>query len=131
MSRFASTPAPGPSRSRLILSMHDWSSLEKVALAVSVATEYETEVYVERLGDRYRWSLVHRGGPYPLLRITARFLQVDYHSIFIACRDLGNGYSALCDTPEDDQLPDASVVLTVPRHASGDTVESLIREALG
>ncbi len=122
---------PVPPRSRLIKSVRDWSPLEEVALAVSVATEYETEVYVERLGDRYRWSLVHRGGPYPLLRITARFLQVDYHSIFIACRDLGDGYSALCDTPEDDQVPDASRVLSVPRHASGGIAESLIREALG
>lgn len=40
-------------------------------VAVSVATEFQTSVNVERLGDRYRWSLIHRGGPYPLLRITA------------------------------------------------------------
>ena len=40
-------------------------------VAVSVATEFQTNVYVERLGDRYRWSLIHRRGPCPLLRITA------------------------------------------------------------
>lgn len=96
-----------------------------------MATEFETEVYVERLGDRYRWSLVHRGGPYPLLRITARFLQVDYQSIFIGFREVGDGYSALSDTPGDDRVPDASGVLTVPRHACWATAESLIREALG
>ncbi len=40
-------------------------------VAVSVATEFQTNVYVVRLGDRYRWSLIHRGGPCSLLRITA------------------------------------------------------------
>jgi hypothetical protein len=100
------------------MSTRDWSSLEDVAHAIAVATEFETEVYVERLGDRYRWSLVHRGGPLPLLRITARFLQVDYQSILIGCRAVGDGYSALSDTPGDDRVPDASGVLTVPRHAS-------------
>jgi hypothetical protein len=113
------------------MSTRDWSSLQEVAYAVSVATEYETEVYVERMGDCYRWSLIHRGGPYPLLRITARFLQVDYQSIFVACREVGDGYSALSDTPEDDQVQDASEVLTVPRDASANTAESLIREVLG
>ena len=121
---------PIPPRSHLIMSSRDWSSLKDVAWAVAVATEYETQVYVERLGDRYRWSLVHRGGPYPLLRITARFLQVDYQSIFIGCRAVGDGYSALSDSPGADRAPDASGVLTVPRHASSDTAESLIRESL-
>jgi hypothetical protein len=113
------------------LSTRDWSSLEDVALAVSVASEYETEVFVERLGARYRWSLIHSGGPYPLLRITARFLQVDYHRIFIACREIAGGYSALCDTPEEVYVPDASQVLSLLPHASHDAVESLIREILG
>ena len=131
MSSSGSTNVPIPPRSQLIQSTRDWSSLEEVALAVSVATECESEIYVERRGkDRYRWSPVHRGGPYPLLRIIARFLQVDYQSIFIGCREVGEGYSALCDEPEVELAPDSSVVLSVSPHASRDAVESMIREAL-
>lgn len=130
MARSASKPAPIPSRGRLIVSVRDWSSLEEVALAVSVATEYETKVYVERMSDRYRWSLIHRGGPYPLLRITARFLQVDYHRIFVACREIDGGYSALCDTPEEDYVPDASKILNLALHTPEGAVEALIRRSL-
>jgi hypothetical protein len=122
--------APVPPRSRLIVSVRDWSPLEEVSLAVSQASQHETRVYVERLGDLYRWSLICRGGPYPLLRITARFLQVDYQSLFIGCREVGDGYSAL-STPEDDQMPDASMILSVSPNASREAVESLVREALG
>ena len=49
-------------RVRAIRSTRDWSSLFDVAEAVSIATEDESQVYVERLGSLYRWSLVHRGG---------------------------------------------------------------------
>ena len=74
--------SPVPPRSELIQCTRRWSPLDDVALAVSVATEDVNKVYVERLDDGYRWSLVHSGGPYPLLRITARFLGVDHHSNF-------------------------------------------------
>ena len=64
-------------RVALIRSTREWSSLEEVALAVSVASESERRIYVERRSDLYRWSLAHPGGGYPILRITARFLRVD------------------------------------------------------
>ncbi len=131
MSSPATTPAPLPPRSRLIQSTRDWSPIEEVALAVSVATEHEPAFYVERLGsDRYRWSLVHRGGPYPLLRITARFLQVDYQTIFIGCREVGDGYSALSESPGGDPPADASTIFTVDGQKSQEMVLSLVREAL-
>jgi hypothetical protein len=47
------------------------------------------------VGDRYRWSLIQRGGPYPLSRITAEYLQVDYHSIIVGCREVGDGWLGL------------------------------------
>ena len=53
------------------------SALDDVAEAVSVATEKFHDIYVERRGDQYRWSFATKGGPYPLLRITARFLEMD------------------------------------------------------
>ena len=52
-----------------------------VAEAVSVATLKFHDIYVERRGDQYRWSLATKGGPYPLLRITARFLEMDPYSL--------------------------------------------------
>jgi hypothetical protein len=127
MSTTETTPAR---RAQLILATRDWSPLSDVAEAVSVASEYESEVYVERLGSRYRWSLVHRGGPYPLLRITARFLHVDYQSIYIGFRPVGDGYSALLPGEEELALPDAKTVLTFDGPTPVAEVEERIQEAL-
>lgn len=41
-------------------------------------TEGERDIYVERSRGQYLWSLCSKGGSYPLLRITARFLKADY-----------------------------------------------------
>jgi len=126
----AATMTPPPSRAQLLRGSFDWSPIEDVALAVSVASHDESEVYVERLGDRYRWSLVHRGGPYPLLRIAARFLQVDYQSIFIGFRDVGNGYSALSADPEAEPTPDAFSVLALDGMTPPETVLPLVRDSV-
>jgi hypothetical protein len=40
-------------------------------------------VYVERLDDLYRWSPATRGGPYPLMRLLARFLCCDQREITV------------------------------------------------
>jgi hypothetical protein len=95
VSSLEGAPTPIFKRSQLIKSSRDWSTIETVALAVSVATEFQSKVYLERLGERYRWSLIHRGGAYPLLRITAKYLQVDYTSIIVGCREVGDGWSGL------------------------------------
>jgi hypothetical protein len=56
---------------------------------IAAATEFTPLlVYVERRIDLYRWSPAHRGGPYPLMRVTARFLQTDYHALVLPCRAL-------------------------------------------
>jgi hypothetical protein len=76
--------------------------LEDVAEAISVATECEKRVYVERVSDEYegwRWSLQHRGGPYPLLRITARYLKADYGGLIIGFD--GRGDSFVLTQPDD------------------------------
>ena len=59
-------------RVALIQSNRTWSELREVAKAVSVASELERQIYVERRVQLYRWSLAHSGGAYPLLRIAAR-----------------------------------------------------------
>jgi hypothetical protein len=117
-----------PSRAQLLRSTFAWSSIEEVALAVSVASEDQSEVYVERLGDLYRWSLVHRGGPYPLLRTAARFLQLDYRSLFIGFRAVADGYSALSADAEAEPIPDASFVLTLDGATAPEMVMSRMRQ---
>jgi len=122
------TAETDPARATLILSTRDWSPLSDVVEAVSVATEDESQVYVERLAHRYRWSPVHRGGPYPLLRITARFLQADYQNIFIGCRDVGGGYSAL--DPGESVTPDAWTTVTFDGPTAADQVQARIASEL-
>jgi hypothetical protein len=131
MSEAANSGGAIPSRSQLFLSTREWARLEVVALAVSVATENESKLYVERLGDEYRWSLIHRGGPYPLLRITARFLEVDYRSIFVGFDQIEDGYSALREDPELERPPSVSAILSFDGPTPRTEAERLIREALG
>ena len=52
----------GVSRSRLIGAAFEWSEAEVVATAIAEASVTERSVYAEKLGNRYRWSLVHSGG---------------------------------------------------------------------
>lgn len=131
MSKAANSGGAIPSRSQLFFSTREWSPLEDVALAVSVATENVSRLYVARLDEEYRWSLIHRGGPYPLLRITARFLEVDHQSIFIGFESVGDGYSALCEDPEIERKPSASAILSFDGPTPKTDAERLIREALG
>jgi hypothetical protein len=92
---------PDARRLELFRSVFEPSLLDDVAEAVAVATEYEPRIYVERVGDAYRWSLTHSGGGYPLLRITARFLRVDYTRIMVAFRTIADGVCVLCADPSE------------------------------
>ena len=121
---------PDPERRRLLGSVFDPSSLDEVAEAVAAATEYEKHVYVERLDNSYRWSLTHPGGMYPLLRITARFLQVDYHRIVIGFRAVAEGVYVLCEDPANPDEPDAWAVLDFDGVAEPTEVEEHIVQAL-
>ena len=72
-------------RRRLLAgSMFAYSTLEQVAQQIaSSGAERFAGVYVERRGSTYRWSLRHRGGPYPLLREVAQLLDVSYQSLVL------------------------------------------------
>ena len=98
---------------------------------MSVATEKETHLYVERFGDLWRWSLVHGGGPYPLLRVTARFLKVDYHAILIGHRQIDGRLSVFTRDPEKVIEPDSWAVVTFDGPATEATVTELIGSAPG
>lgn len=122
---------PDPARRRLLRSIFEPSSLAAVAEAVSVATEHESEIYVERLSDGWRWSLAHRGGGYPLLRITARFLQVEHHKILIGFRTLPDGHAVLCEDPAAVRSPESAAVIDFEADSSPASVERRIVDTLG
>jgi hypothetical protein len=126
-----SSDRPDPTRLRLLRSVFEPSPLATVADAVSVATEHETLIYVERLSDGWRWSLAHLGGSYPLLRITARFLRVEHHNIMIGFRTVLDGVAILCDDPEHVVLAEAAGVITFEPNSTPGTVERRIVDALG
>jgi len=87
---------PDPDRLRLIRYATDPSSLESVAGAVSVASHGHRNLYIERGDAGWRWSLTSRGGPYPLIRITAQFLRCeDYWRLVVPFRTLDNGLCVL------------------------------------
>jgi hypothetical protein len=102
---------PDSERRHLLRSIYHPSSVAHVAEAVAVATEHESRIYVERIGSAYRWSLTDPGGMYPLLRITARFLRVDYHRIVIGFRAVTEGVYVLCEDPANPDEPDVWAVL--------------------
>jgi hypothetical protein len=121
---------PDPERHRLALSIFEPSSLHKVAGAVAAATEDEKQVYVERVGDAWRWSLIHPEGPDPLLRTTARFLRTDYRHLSLGCRTVAEGIYVLCE----DTLganPDAWAILEFESPAQAAEVKERIWKAFG
>jgi len=122
---------PDPTRLHLLHSVFHASALTDVAEAISVATEDEREVYVERLTDGWRWSLTHPGSGYPLLRITARFLRVDYHRITVPFRTVEEGVCIVCKDPGDVIVPDTWAVLQFDGPTPADVVEQRIVQELG
>jgi hypothetical protein len=122
---------PDPTRQRLLRSVFEPSPLESVAEAVSAATEDEQRIYVERIDNRWRWSLTHRGGAYPLLRITARFLRVDHNRIMIGFRTVGDDVCVLRADPDEPVLADAWKVIDFDGPNSSTIVKERILEAFG
>ena len=122
---------PDPARQRLFRSVIEPSSLESVAEAVSVATEDERRIYVERAGSGWRWSLTHPGGPYPLLRITARFLRVDHRQITVGFRTAADGVCVLCADPDEPVSADAWAVIDFDGATSPTVVKERILQAFG
>jgi hypothetical protein len=71
-------------RRRLLAgSIFAYCTLEQVAEQIAASAALFERIYVERRGSGFRWSLIHRGGPYPLLRQVAQLLDVSYHSLVL------------------------------------------------
>jgi hypothetical protein len=117
-------------RSEMIQSCRTWSELNVVTEAVAAASETEPVVYVERRGDEYRWSLATKGGGYPLLRISARFLGVDYRRIYVGFRTLPNSTAILCEDPANFDTPDKWALLKLSGKITP-TAARRIRTAVG
>lgn len=115
----------------LIQSTRMWSPIETVVEAVSTASETMNRIYVERRSDLYRWSPAHRGGCYPLLRITALFLGADHQRIYIGFRTLPDGTFILCEDPAVVEKPDRWTLLDLSEPISQIEAIELIRAELG
>lgn len=125
------TDRPDPERLRLLRSVFEPATLDEIAEAVAVATETERHIYVERVAGGYRWSLTHPGGGYPLLRITARFLRVDYTRIMVPFRTVDDGVCVLCRDPEETLHAEKWVVVEFDGPTSVRAVRERIAYALG
>ena len=127
---FDGVTTPDPERERLFQSVFRLSPLEVVTEAVSTAIEVCRNIYVERRGDQYRWSLTTTGGPYPMLRMTAQFLKMDYSSLRgVGSRLVAGGH---CVQIVDDEgtEPDASSVLRFDEPTTAEAVRERIEGAL-
>jgi len=119
---------PDPERQRLVRSVFRPSPLTEVAEAVSAATEKFHDFFVERRGDQYRWSFATKGGPYPLLRITARFLLMDpYYLAGVGSRVVGDGWCVQI-VDEIDTEPDTWAMLRFEQPTSADEVRARITD---
>ncbi len=82
---------PNPERVSLAQGINHATTIDIVAKGIALAIPFTPLIYVERRGAAYRWSPAHRGGPYPLMRITAKFLQMDHGSLVLPFRALDQG----------------------------------------
>lgn len=72
-------------RNKLASTMTRATALAEVIEAIASLGAAPLNVYVERRGPLYRWSIAHQGGPYPLLREVARSLDIPHSSLLIHC----------------------------------------------
>ena len=92
-------------RRLLVGSIFAYCTLDQVTEQIAEYAGGSDRIYVERRGSGYRWSLVHRGGAYPLLREVAKLLDVPYRSLILHFGTIDGWTIAL--TPEPDAAPDS------------------------
>ena len=100
--------------------------LDVIATAVAAASARTRLIYVERRGNVYRWSPAHRGGPYPLLRETAKVLGADHHELIVPCRGLPNGIGIVDAEPPYSSPADRWAVLEFGSAESAEVVRERI-----
>lgn len=108
--------------------MTEFGDLETVVAAIAVfGAQRSGTVYVERLGSRYRWSIAHRGGAYPLLREVAAFLGVPYHSLAVPFRTV-QGWTVVRPEPNPGKRVGGGAFVEAATESS--TVRKRIEAAL-
>jgi hypothetical protein len=114
-------------------SIRKWVSREEILTDLSIASAgFESRheyLYVERKGQRYRWSPAHRGGAYPLLRIAARYLDVSHHQIILGFRTVGD-YAIICEKPNEFEQPDAWCIIDTEVPCTPEEIENLLTHNL-
>jgi len=118
-----------PHRLAFIDAMQHWSPLDDVVAAVVDAATDQRRVYVERLGDQYRWSIV-AGSGYPLHRTVAAYLGVDYKRIYIGFRTVDDDLCIVCEDPAKVEVPDAWVAFDLDESLGSADVRRLISAQL-
>ena len=77
--------AGDPERVELVVRVLKPSMAYEVVEAIyACAIALEEPVYVERIGDRYRWSPAHRGGPTALGHVLAKFIGCELSDLTIS-----------------------------------------------
>lgn len=98
-------------RRKLADTMTQPSSIEDVIEAITRFGERPyAKIYVERRGAGYRWSIAHRGGPYPLLREVAKFLDVPHTSVLVHSTTV-DGWTVVALTGPLPNTPEAWAII--------------------
>ena len=127
-----STSTPDPERLALLQTRCELLPLDTLAEHVAAVSARQRRVYVERLGDGYSWSFVHAGGPYPLLREVAAFVDLPHTRIIVPCRTVGEKWCVMTGPDEDDNPPepDAWAVIDLTPGTTPADASTKIRTAL-
>lgn len=119
----------GPERAKFVKAMVRASDLADVAAGIAEAAKNTSVFYVERVDGGWRWSLAHRGGAYPLLRVAARFLGVDHTRLVVGFRTIDGCAVASLD-PYLAVQPNEWTLIEVDHPVSADEVELRILRKL-
>jgi hypothetical protein len=126
--------SPDPQRLALLRTACRTTTLDRVAehvAALAALTPAPRHVGVERHPDGYRWTVVHKGGPYPLLREVAQFLGVPHDGLVVGSRPFELPWCALQLGPDDGASPVATAVIDLRRVTDPDAVAAQLVVRLG
>lgn len=120
--------AGDPERVEHVIRILRHSTLGEVAAAIAAySASVDGAVYVERIGDLYRWSPTSRGGAYPLLRLLARFLRCEHTELTVGFVTVDEWcVAADPDEPRSDHFAILEAPSCDPEHAA-----AMIGVALG
>jgi hypothetical protein len=120
--------APTDERRRLHRSMVERRSLDEVVEAVTDAVRWQSSIYVERRGCLYRWSLAHGGGPYPLLRLVCKFLEIPHYWVLVSCAPFDGWTITAC---REGEPAEAAAIVDFPLGAGPAEVRQTVLETVG